>query len=152
MSKSKNIIAQNKKAKFNYEIIEKIEAGVVLNGPEVKAVRDGKVAIDNSYAVIKINEIWVLNLNIDTKKYDTGFDSLKSIRPKKLLLKKKEITKVFLKIKNNGYTIVPLDLHFNKKGFIKILLGISKGRKKQDLREYKKKQDWKREKEKLVKI
>ena len=67
-------------------------------------------------------------------------------------MKKKEITKVFLKIKNNGYTIIPLDLHFNKKGFIKILLGISKGRKKQDLREYKKKQDWKREKEKLVKI
>ena len=82
MSKSKNIIAQNKKAKFNYEIIEKIEAGVVLNGPEVKAVRDGKVAIDNSYAVIKINEIWVLNLNIDTKKYDTGTILLKSIRPK----------------------------------------------------------------------
>ena len=149
MQKLAKIIAKNKKAKFSYEIIEKIEAGIVLKGSEVKAVRDNKVAIENAYAIFKKNEIWMMNLHIDTKKFDVSFDISELTRPKKVLLNKKEISKVSVKIKNNGYTIVPLDLHFNAKGFIKVLLGISKGRKKQDLREYKKKQDWKRDKEKL---
>ena len=149
MQKSAKIIARNKKAKFSYEIIEKIEAGIVLKGSEVKAIRDNKVAIENAYAILKKNEIWMINLHIDTKKFDVSFDISELTRPKKVLLNKKEISKVSIKIKNNGYTIVPLDLHFNTKGFIKVLLGISKGRKKQDLREYKKKQDWKRDKEKL---
>ncbi len=149
MQKLAKIIAKNKKAKFSYEIIEKIEAGIVLKGSEVKAVRDNKVAIENAYAIFKKNEIWMMNLHIDTKKFDVSFDISELTRPKKVLLNKKEIGKVSIKIKNNGYTIVPLDLHFNAKGFIKVLLGISKGRKKQDLREYKKKQDWKRDKEKL---
>ena len=149
MQKSAKIIARNKKAKFSYEIIEKIEAGIVLKGSEVKAIRDNKVAIENAYAILKKNEIWMINLHIDTKKFDISFDISESTRPKKILLNKKEINKISIKIKNNGYTIIPIDLHFNTKGFIKVLLGISKGRKKQDLREYKKKQDWKRDKQKL---
>ena len=149
MQKLAKIIAKNKKAKFSYEIIEKIDAGIVLRGSEVKAIRDNKVSIDNAYAIFKKNEIWMMNLHIDTKKFDISFDISELTRPKKVLLNKKEISRVSIKIKNNGYTIVPLDLHFNAKGFIKVLLGISKGRKKQDLREYKKKQDWKRDKQKL---
>ena len=149
MQKSAKIIARNKKAKFSYEIIEKIEAGIVLKGSEVKAIRDNKVAIENAYAVLKKNEIWMINLHIDTKKFDISFNISDSTRPKKVLLNKKEINNISIKVKNNGYTIVPIDLHFNTKGFIKVLLGISKGRKKQDLREYKKKQDWKRDKQKL---
>ena len=149
MHKSAKIIARNKKAKFSYEIIEKIEAGIVLKGPEVKAIRDNKVAIENAYAVLKKNEIWMIDLHVDTKKFDLSLDISELTRPKKILLNKKEINKISIKIKNNGYTIVPIDLHFNTKGFIKVLLGISKGRKKQDLREYKKKQDWKRDKQKL---
>ena len=149
MQKSAKIIARNKKAKFSYEIIEKIEAGIVLKGSEVKAIRDNKVAIENAYAILKKNEIWMINLHIDTKKFDISFDISELTRPKKILLNKKEINKISIKIKNNGYTIVPIDLHFNNKGFVKVLLGISKGRKKQDLREYKKKQDWKRDKQKL---
>ncbi len=149
MQKSAKIIARNKKAKFSYEIIEKIEAGIVLKGSEVKAIRDNKVAIENAYAILKKNEIWMINLHIDTKKFDISFDISESTRPKKILLNKKEINKISIKVKNNGYTIIPIDLHFNTKGFIKVLLGVSKGRKKQDLREYKKKQDWKRDKQKL---
>ena len=149
MQKSAKIIARNKKAKFSYEIIEKIEAGIVLKGSEVKAIRDNKVAIENAYAILKKNEIWMIDLHVDTKKFDLSFDISELTRPKKVLLNKKEINKISIKIKNNGYTIVPIDLHFNTKGFIKVLLGISKGRKKQDLREYKKKQDWKRDKQKL---
>ncbi len=149
MQKSAKIIARNKKAKFSYEIIEKIEAGIVLKGSEVKAIRDNKVAIENAYAILKKNEIWMIDLHVDTKKFDLSFDISELTRPKKILLNQKEINKISIKIKNNGYTIVPIDLHFNTKGFIKVLLGISKGRKKQDLREYKKKQDWKRDKQKL---
>ena len=130
-------------------IIEKIEAGIVLKGSEVKAIWDNKVAIENAYAILKKNEIWMINLHIDTKKFDISFDISELTRPKKILLNKKEINKISIKVKNNGYTIIPIDLHFNTKGFIKVLLGVSKGRKKQDLREYKKKQDWKRDKQKL---
>lgn len=149
MQNPAKIIARNKKAKFSYEIIEKLEAGIVLKGSEVKAIRDNNVAIENAYAILKKNEIWMINLHIDTKKFDLSFDVSELTRPKKVLLNKKEINKISIKIKNNGYTIVPIDLHFNSKGFIKVLLGISKGRKKQDLREYKKKQDWKRDKQKM---
>ncbi len=152
MNKHNKIIAQNRRAKFNFEIIEKIEAGIVLNGSEVKAIRNNKVALDSAYAVFKKNEIWMINLHLDTKKYEFGLKNVESVRPKKILLNRKEIQKISLKIKNNGFTMIPLDLHFNNKGFIKILIGISRGRKKQDLREYKKKQDWKKDKQKLKKL
>ena len=152
MSKEKKIITQNRKARFNFEIIDKIEVGIVLNGSEVKAIRENKVSLDNSYAVFKKNEIWIMNLHIDIKKFDVGFDISKPVRPRKILLKRNEIDKISLKIKNRGHTLIPLDLHYNLKGFIKILLGVSKGRKKQDLREYKKQQDWKRDKERLKRL
>ena len=151
MTKSKLIIAQNKKAKFNYQIIEKIEAGIVLKGSEVKSIRMGKVAIENSYAVEKQGEFWIMNLHVDLKEHQKNVDNVESFRPKKILLNKNEINKVNIKIKQSGFTMVPIDLHYNKKGFIKVLLGISKGRKKSDLREYKKQQDWKREKARLEK-
>ena len=93
-----------------------------------------------------------MNLYVDLKEYEKKYKDLSNVRPKKLLLNKKEINKISIKLKQNSFTMIPLDLHFNKKGFVKILLGISKGRKKQDLREYKKQQDWKREKAKLEKL
>jgi len=151
VKKTQLIIAQNRKARFNYQIIEKIEVGIILNGPEVKSIRKGGAALDNSYAVDQKGEIWIKNLYIDLKDYKSGLNAVDNSRPKKLLLKKNEISKINIKIKQNGFTMVPLDLHFNQKGFIKVLLGISKGRKKSDLREYKKQQDWKREKSRLEK-
>ena len=128
-----------------------IEVGIVLKGAEVKSIRRGDVAIDNSYAVDKKGEFWIMNLHVDLKEYEKNQQDLNNLRPKKLLLNKNEINKINIKIKQNGFTLVPLDLHYNKKGFVKILLGISKGRKKSDLREYKKQQDWKREKARLEK-
>ena len=127
----------------------KFEVGIVLFGNEIRSIREGRVVLDNSYAVIKKNEIWILNLFIDLKDLKNKFENVDALRPKKLLLKKKQIEKISHKLKNNSYTMVPLDLHFNKKGFLKVLLAISKGRKKADLREYKKQQDWKKEKQKL---
>ena len=151
MKKSKSIIALNRKAKFNYQIIDQIEVGIVLTGAEVKSIRKGGVSLDNSYAVDKKGEFWINNLYVDLKSYEKSPESKNNIRSKKLLLNKIEIYKINMKVKQNGLTMIPLDLHFNKKGFIKILLGISKGRKKGDLREYKKQQDWKREKARLEK-
>ena len=151
MKKSKSIIALNRKAKFNYQIIDQIEVGIVLTGAEVKSIRKGGVSLDNSYAVDKKGEFWINNLYVDLKNYEKSPETTNNIRSKKLLLNKTEIYKINMKVKQNGLTMIPLDLHFNNKGFIKILLGISKGRKKGDLREYKKQQDWKREKAKLEK-
>ena len=151
MKKSKSIIALNRKAKFNYQIIDQIEVGIVLTGAEVKSIRKGGVSLDNSYAVDKKGEFWINNLYVDLKSYENSPEITNNVRSKKLLLKKTEIYKINMKVKQNGLTMIPLDLHFNNKGFIKILLGISKGRKKGDLREYKKQQDWKREKARLEK-
>ena len=151
MKKSKSIIALNRKARFNYQIIDQIEVGIVLTGAEVKSIRKGGVSLDNSYAVDKNGEFWINNLYVDLKSYEKSPETTNNIRSKKLLLNKTEIYKINMKVKQNGLTMIPLDLHFNNKGFIKILLGISKGRKKGDIREYKKQQDWKREKARLEK-
>ena len=151
MKKSKSIIALNRKAKFDYQIIDQIEVGIVLTGAEVKSIRKGRVSLDNSYAVDKKGEFWINNLYVDLKNYENSTETANNTRSKKLLLNKTEIYKINMKVKQNGLTMIPLDLHFNNKGFIKILLGISKGRKKGDLREYKKQQDWKREKARLEK-
>jgi len=151
VKKSKSIIALNRKAKFNYQIIDQLEVGIVLTGAEVKSIRKGGVSLENSYAVDKKGEFWINNLYVDLKSYENSPEIANSMRSKKLLLNKNEIYKINMKVKQNGLTMIPLDLHFNKKGFIKILLGISKGRKKGDLREYKKQQDWKREKARLEK-
>tara|TARA_Y100000991_G_C21921618_1_gene326752 strand:- start:14 stop:478 length:465 start_codon:yes stop_codon:yes gene_type:complete len=141
----------NRRAKYDYEIHSQIETGVILNGNEVKSIRFGKVVLDNAYAIIKKGEIWMMNMFIDLKHLNKKIDNLDNLRPKKLLLKKKEIAKISQSLKNNNFTMIPLNLHFNKKGFVKIDLAISKGRKKADKREYKKDQDWKREKERLLK-
>ena len=151
MKKSKSIIALNRKAKFNYQIIDQLEVGIVLTGAEVKSIRKGGVSLENSYAVDKKGEFWINNLYVDLKSYENNPDAANNMRSKKLLLNKNEIYKINMKVKQNGLTLIPLDLHFNNKGFVKILLGISKGRKKADLREYKKQQDWKREKGRLEK-
>ena len=141
----------NRRARYDYEIHSQIETGVILKGNEVKSIRLGKVVLDNAYAVLKKGEIWMMNLFIDLKNYNKKFNSLDNLRPKKLLLSKQEISKISQNLKTNNLTMIPLNMHFNKKGFVKIDLGISKGRKKVDKREYKKDQDWKRQKERLLK-
>ena len=151
MKKSKSIITLNRKAKFNFQISEKIESGIVLKGVEVKSIRKGSVSLENSYAVDNQGEFFIKNLFIDLKNYKKNYEDLDNMRPKKLLLNRSEINRINIKIKQNGFTVIPLDLHYNEKGFIKVLLGISKGRKKSDKREYKKQQDWKREKARLEK-
>ena len=151
--KKKNIpTIENRKAKFNFVIEESIEAGIVLSGSEIKSIRKGKISLDNSYASEKNDSIWLFNAHIQNYSGNQKLmHNYNPKRPRKLLLKKKEISKIKNKLLSLGYTLVPLNIHYNSKGFAKVQIGISKGRKKEDKRQYKKEQDWKREKSKIFK-
>ena len=143
---------ENRKAKFNFVIEESIEAGIVLSGSEIKSIRKGKISLDNAYASEKNNSIWLFNAHIQNYSGNQKLmQNYNPKRPRKLLLKKKEISKIKKKLLALGYTLVPLNIHYNSKGFAKVQIGISKGRKKEDKRQYKKEQDWKREKSKIFK-
>ena len=144
-----NIVAQNRKASFNYFFEDTLEAGIELLGSEVKSLRAGKGSIADSYALDSEGEIYLHNTYIPEYK-QSSYNNHDPRRLRKLLLKKKEMKKISLKLKTGGLTIIPLDIHFNNKGFAKLDLGLSKGRKKEDLREYKKKQDWNRSKERIA--
>ena len=145
---SKNLTINNRKAKYNYQIELVFEAGIILEGKEVKSLRAGKASIENAYALEKKNEIWMQNFFIENSNEN---NQNKSVRPRKLLLKKKEINKIKTKLNNQGYSFIPIKIYFNNKGLAKVSIGLSKGRKLQDKREYKKKMDWKKQKERLVK-
>ena len=145
-----NLAIENRKAKYNFLIEDSIEAGIVLTGEEIKSIRNGKISIDNSFATEKDDAIWLLNSNIQVPKGRLGTKNPNPTRPRKLLLKKKEINKIRTKLLSSGFTLIPLNIHYNSKGFAKIQIGISKGRKKEDKREYKKEQDWKREKDRII--
>lgn len=129
----------NRKAKYNYQIFESLEAGIVLTGTEIKSIREGKANIKDSYARIKNDEIFLINMHISS--YDNGnrFNHDET-RERKLLLHKKEILKFRDKIKLEGYTIVPLKVYL-KNGRAKILIGLAKGKKNYDKREDIKKRD-----------
>ena len=140
----------NRKAKFDYFIEDEIECGIELLGNEVKSIREGSCNIKDSYAIVRKNEIYVINMFV--KKYShTGVFTESETRQRKLLLHKKEILKIKNKIEKEGYTLIPLKLYFNKTGKVKVLLGICKGKKNYDKRETIKERDIKRKIEKDLK-
>lgn len=139
----------NREAGFNYFILESIECGIVLTGTEIKSIRDGKCNLKDSYARIRNNEIYLLNMNIAEYKEGNIFNHNPK-RTRKLLLHKSEILKLCSKIEQDGLTLVPLKLYF-KKNKVKILLGLCKGKKTYDKRETIKERDLKREASKLQK-
>ncbi len=134
---------KNKKAYFDYEILEEIEAGIILTGTEIKSIRNGNANLKDSYAVVRNNEIYLLNMHISEYKEGNIFNHEEK-RTRKLLLHKKEILKLRDKINLNGYTLVPLKLYF-KGNKVKILLGLAKGKKIYDKRESIKERDINRE-------
>ena len=140
----------NRQARFNYQIFDTFEAGIVLTGTEIKSIRNGKANIKDSYATIKNGEVFLLNMHISA--YDEGnrFNHSET-RTRKLLLHKKEILKLNDKIRLDGFTLVPLKLYF-KKNIVKIELGLAKGKKDYDKRESIKERDIKRELEKKYKF
>lgn len=133
----------NRKANYDYEIIDTYEAGVVLTGTEIKSIRLGRIILKDSYAIIKNNEIFLLNVHISSYEQGNRFNH-DELRTRKLLLHKKEIIKLKEKIDKEGFTIIPLKLYFVK-GKVKILLGLAKGKKNYDKREAIKKKDIERQ-------
>jgi SsrA-binding protein len=141
------IISYNRKASFNYSLTEFYEAGIVLNGSEVKSLRAGKANISDSYAFDNRGEIFLVNSHIQSYK-QSSYNNHNPTRNRKLLLNKKEISKLIGRINRDGLTIIPTKLYF-KKGKAKIEIAVAKGKKLYDKRQTKKKKDWEREKSRL---
>ncbi len=138
-------IAANRSARHEYFIVEELEAGVVLKGTEVKSLRAGKVQLAGSYAKVIKDELWLENVHISAYKEGNIFNH-DPLRSRKLLLHKKELSKLATKLKTKGITVVPLSIYF-KGNKVKVLLGIAKGKKSYDKRESIKERDIKREME-----
>ena len=145
------VIANNKKAFFQYFIIEKIEAGIQLYGDEVKSLRTGKVSIQEAYAETNKGELFLINADIAV--YEKTFYKTKSEakRIRKLLVSKKDIKRLQGKVEREGMTIIPLKIYFNNRGLAKIEIAIAKGKKLYDKREDKKKKDWNIQQKRLLK-
>ena len=138
------IISHNRKAHFNYSFKEFYEAGIVLTGSEVKSLRSGKISIAESYAHDNHGEIFLVNSNIPSYKESSYNDHIPN-RNRKLLLNKKEISKLIGRINRESFTLIPTKIYF-KKGKVKIEIGVAKGKKEYDKRQTKKRRDWNRDK------
>lgn len=139
------VVAQNKKALFDYEILDRLEAGIVLSGDEVKSLRAGKVSLIGSFATMHDSQLFLINCNITP--YTQAFAAKKedATRSRKLLLKRKEINRLIGDISRKGITIVPLKIYFNDRNFAKVELGIAKHKKAASKKESIKERDIKRE-------
>ncbi len=137
------VIATNRKARFNYQIDDEFEAGIVLVGTEVKSIRGGRVSFQDSYADIKNGELFLRQLHISHYKYAYNSNH-ESLRTRKLLVHKSELKKLVRKIREKGYTIIPLKIYF-KNNKIKVQIGLAKGKKLYDKRQSIKQKDVKRD-------
>ena len=145
----RKIVADNRRARFNYEIGETVEAGIALTGSEVKSLRQGRATIAESYADTRGGEVWLVNANIPEYVQAGRFNHAPK-RPRKLLLHRREIDKLAGGVEREGMTIVPLKLYFNEKGRAKIELAVARGKKLHDKRETDKKRSWDRERARLL--
>lgn len=143
-------IVDNKKAFFDYFIEERYEAGIVLQGWEVKAVRAGRVQLKEAYVIIRNGEVFLFGAHISPLPTASTHISPDPVRTRKLLLNAEEIKRLIGKVERAGYTLVPLNLHYLK-GRIKCEIGLAKGKKQHDKRETEKQRDWQREKQTIMK-
>jgi SsrA-binding protein len=143
------LVADNRKARFNYEIGQVFEAGIVLTGTEVKSLRGGKSTIGDSYASVEGDQLFLVNAYIPEYLQGNRFNH-ETKRPRKLLLHRREIERLSNAVQREGMTVVPLKMYFNDKGRAKVELALAKGKKLHDKRETEKKRDWEREKGRLL--
>ena len=151
MADYKNINIRNKRATFDYEILEEYIAGIVLVGTEIKSLRLGKASLVDSYCYFERNELWIRNVNIAEYTWGTCNNHVPK-RDRKLLLNRKELNKLQRSLQDRGLTVVGLRLFLNDRGLAKIAIGLARGRKSFDKREYIKENDAKREMDKAMKI
>ena len=143
------VVADNRRARFNYEIGETFEAGIVLTGSEVKSLRAGKATIGESYADARNGEIWLINSNIPEYQQAGRFNHAPK-RPRKLLLHQRQINRLAGAVEREGMTVVPLKLYFNDKGRAKVEIALARGKKLHDKRETLKRRSWDRERGRLM--
>ncbi|WGW05782.1 SsrA-binding protein SmpB [Tropicibacter oceani] len=143
------VIAENRRARFDYAIEDDIECGIILTGSEVKSLRENASNIAESYAAVEEGELWLVNSYIAP--YERAMFKHEERRRRKLLVSKKELSRLWNETQRKGMTLVPLVLYFNHKGIVKIKLGIAKGKKNHDKRETEAKRDWGRQKQRLLK-
>ncbi|WP_455477416.1 SsrA-binding protein SmpB [Bartonella sp. B41] len=146
----RKIIADNRKARFNFEIIDNIEAGLVLQGAEVKSLRSNSANISESYASFENGELWLINSYIPEYTQANRFNH-EPRRLRKLLISKREMNRFCNAVSREGMTLVPLKLYFNERGRAKLEIALARGKKLHDKRETEKKRDWGREKARLLK-
>ena len=146
----KKIVAENRRARFDFAIEQVFEAGIALQGTEVKSLRFGEGTIAESYAEVKGNEVWLINSNIPEFSHGNRHNH-EPKRPRKLLLSGREINKMYAAVARQGMTLVPLSVYFNSRGRAKVELALAKGKKAHDKRESIKERDWKRDKQRLMK-
>lgn len=150
MADYKNVNIRNKRATFDYEIIEEYIAGIVLVGTEIKSLRLGKASLVDSYCYFERNELWIRNVNIAEYTWGTCNNHVPK-RDRKLLLNRKELNKLQRALQDRGLTVVGLRIFLNDRGLAKVAIGLARGRKSYDKREYLKENDAKREMDKALK-
>jgi SsrA-binding protein len=138
------IIIKNKKASFEYSFLDSFTAGIMLTGTEVKAIRDGKATLSESFCILANGDLWIKNMHIAEYK-EGSYNNHEPKRLRKLLLHKKELHKIQSKLKEKGVTIIPIQLFFNERGFAKLEIALARGKKTFDKREDIKKKDQQRE-------
>jgi SsrA-binding protein len=143
------VVADNRRARFNYEIGEVFEAGIALTGTEVKSLRQGRATIAESYADTRGGELWLVNANIPEYLQASRFNHAPK-RARKLLLHKRQISKLASAVEREGMTLVPLKMYFNEKGRAKIEIAVARGKKLHDKRETDRKRNWDRERGRLL--
>jgi SsrA-binding protein len=142
-------VAENRRARYDYHIDDKYEAGIMLTGTEVKSLRFGEGSIAESYAEVKSDGVWLINANIPEFSHGNRFNH-EPKRPRKLLLNVREISKLHAAVAREGMTLVPLSVYFNARGRAKVELALAKGKKAPDKRATEKERDWKREQGRIM--
>jgi SsrA-binding protein len=145
----RKVVAENRRARFDYAVEDKFEAGIALQGTEVKALRAGEASIAESYAEVRGGEVWLVNANVPEFSHGNRFNH-EPRRPRKLLLHAREVDRLTGAVERKGMTLVPLSIYFNGKGRAKVELALAKGRQAQDKREYLKDRDWQRDKARIL--
>ena len=143
------IVAENRRARYDFFVEERLEAGIQLTGTEVKSLRVGEGSIAESYAAVEGDEVWLINSHIPEYSHGNRLNHAPR-RPRKLLLKGREIAKLHGAVARQGLTLVPLSIYFNGKGRAKVELAIARGKKMHDKRDTEKERDWKREQGRLM--
>lgn len=143
------VVAENRRATYDYHIDEKFEAGLVLTGTEVKSLRFGSGSIAESYAEVRDDEVWLVNANIPEWSHGNRYNHTPT-RPRKLLLSRREINRLHGAVARKGMTLVPMSIYFNGRGRAKIELALARGKKAPDKRQASKERDWKRQQQRLL--